>query len=96
MNKKTKFAVTLTLCALLLLIAVTALAAGDYQIDWWTVDGGGGSSQSAGGQYALNGTIGQPDAGSASGGGYTVSGGFWQGIGAAIREWLIHLPLVYR
>ncbi|MCI0535442.1 MAG: hypothetical protein L0Z50_09440, partial [Verrucomicrobiales bacterium] len=31
-----------------------------YRIDWFTIDGGAGSS--AGGQFALSGTIGQPDA----------------------------------
>lgn len=31
----------------------------------------------AGGVYSLNGTIGQPDAGAASGGVYALSGGFW-------------------
>ena len=94
MNHKTKFVVIFTVCALLL--TTTALAAGGYQIGWWTVDSGGGSSQSADGHYALSGTIGQPDTGSASGGGYTVHGGFWQGLGAAIHEWFIHLPLISR
>ncbi len=52
-------------------------AAGPYQIDWYTIDGGGGIS--AGGQYVLVGTIGQPDAGWSSGGGYDLLGGFWPG-----------------
>ncbi|MHC4621196.1 MAG: hypothetical protein ACYTEQ_25900, partial [Planctomycetota bacterium] len=46
-----------------------------YSIDWYTVDGGGGTS--GGGQYALTGTIGQPDAGEMTGGPYQVLGGFW-------------------
>jgi len=29
------------------LLAGAALAAGDYGLDWWTVDGGGGRCQSA-------------------------------------------------
>ena len=46
-----------------------------YDIAWWTMDGGGGSS--TGGVFAVTGTIGQPDAGPMSGGTYTLSGGFW-------------------
>jgi hypothetical protein len=47
-----------------------------YSIDWFTIDGGGGTS--TGGVYAVSGTIGQPDAGSAmSGGNYSLTGGFW-------------------
>lgn len=47
----------------------------NYSIDWFTVDGGGGTS--TGGVYAVSGTIGQPDAGVMSGGDYSVAGGFW-------------------
>jgi hypothetical protein len=47
-----------------------------YSIDWYKIAGGGGTS--AGGQYSLSGTIGQPDAsGAMGGGGYSVTGGFW-------------------
>lgn len=42
--------------------------------------GGGGTS--TGGVYAVTGTIGQPDAGTMSGGTYTLSGGFWGAIAA--------------
>jgi len=48
----------------------------NYSIDWYTIDGGGGTS--TGGVYSVSGTIGQPDAGAAmSGGNYTLQGGFW-------------------
>jgi hypothetical protein len=50
---------------------------GNYQIVWSTIDGGGG--QSAGGQYVLTGTTGQPDTGAMSGGLYELLGGFWPG-----------------
>jgi hypothetical protein len=46
-----------------------------YSIGWSTIDGGGGTS--TGGVYAVSGTIGQPDAGSMSGGQFTLQGGFW-------------------
>jgi hypothetical protein len=57
----------------LTLLAVTAAA--QYSIDWWEVAGGGGTT--GGGGYALNATIGQHDAGSMSGGQFTLVGGFW-------------------
>ncbi|HEY5909167.1 MAG TPA: hypothetical protein VJA21_01035 [Verrucomicrobiae bacterium] len=53
-----------------------------YSIDWWTVDGGGGTS--TGGVYTVSGSIGQPDAGAMSGGNYTLTGGFW-GVVAAVQ-----------
>jgi len=59
------------------LLAGVALACSgaDYTIDWWSTDGGGGTS--TGGVYTVSGTIGQPDAGTMSGGGYSLTGGFW-------------------
>jgi len=60
----------------LLFLAVTSIAsAQSYSIDWYTIDGGGGTS--TGGVYTVTGTIGQPDAGTLSGGSYTLNGGFW-------------------
>jgi hypothetical protein len=60
-------------------LAGVGLCAQTYSIDWSTIDGGGGTS--AGGDYVLEGTIGQPDAGPASSGGdYTLQGGFWPGL----------------
>lgn len=53
-------------------------SAQNYSIDWFTIDGGGGTS--SGGQYTLSGTIGQPDAGTMSGGNFTLDGGFWGGV----------------
>lgn len=48
----------------------------EFQIDWFTLDGGGGVS--TGGTYELRGTIGQPDAGiTLTGGTYQLTGGFW-------------------
>jgi len=59
---------------LLLAGGVTARAQ-SYAIDWFTIDGGGGTS--TGGVYSVSGTIGQPDAGIMSGGNYSLTGGFW-------------------
>jgi hypothetical protein len=65
-----------------LALAATSAWGQPYSIDWYTIDGGGGTS--TGGVYTVSGTIGQPDAGHMSGGNYTVDGGFW-GIIAAIQ-----------
>lgn len=60
-------------------LAVDA-AQGQYAIDWFTIDGGGGTS--TGGLYSVTGTIGQPDAGTMSGGQFTLEGGFWSILAA--------------
>jgi len=62
---------------LALVLIFGAIAWGDYQIVWSTIDGGGGTS--SGGQYSLTGTIGQLDAASSAGGNYELLGGFWPG-----------------
>ncbi len=85
--------------AVTLLLASTAWAqtGGGYDLTWWTVDGGGGPA--SGGSYALMGTVGQPDAGSAlTGGGYTLVGGFWPGAssGGVSSPYNIYLPLILR
>jgi hypothetical protein len=64
----------------LLMFAATPASAQSYSIDWFTIDGGGGTS--TGGVYSVTGTIGQPDAGHMSGGNFTIDGGFWAIIAA--------------
>jgi hypothetical protein len=54
---------------------LSSASAQTYSIDWFTIDGGGGTS--TGGVYAVNGTIGQLDAGAMSGGNFSLTGGFW-------------------
>jgi len=47
-----------------------------FTIDWFTIDGGGGTS--TGGVYSVSGSIGQPDAGvPMTNGQFAVTGGFW-------------------
>jgi hypothetical protein len=72
--------------ALIILPALCASLANaaDYTINWSTIDGGGGTS--TGGVYASTGTVGQPDAGTMSGGTYTLSGGFWGAIALVQTE----------
>ena len=58
MQHKRLFALLLFLSALALIGVVGVRAAGGYSLNWWSVDGGGGSS-STGGPYSLGGSIGQ-------------------------------------
>lgn len=73
---------------LFLLASITTPTSAQPQIDWYTVDGGGG--ESAAGRYELRGSAGQPDAEeiplcSADGGSgcvqprFEVTGGYWTG-----------------
>lgn len=66
-------------------------AQAQYSIDWYTIDGGGGTSVGTSGTgtvYSLSGTIGQPDADvvslcsglSCTGAAYELTGGFWTGV----------------
>jgi len=77
-----------SIAKLLLGLGTTALllgtaAAQTYSIDWYTIDGGGGTS--TGGVYSVSGTIGQPDAGGPmTNGQYSVTCGFWS-LPAAIQ-----------
>jgi hypothetical protein len=57
---------------------VRAQSGGQFDLSWSTIDGGGGSS--SGGQFTVCGTIGQPDAGKLTGGGFELEGGFWTGV----------------
>ena len=67
----------LTLCIVLVIFVMPSRAKGPYEIPWYTIDGGGGTS--SGGPYTLTGTIGQPDADWSRAGDYEVLGGFWPG-----------------
>jgi S-layer homology domain len=79
-----------TLPLLLLLMVLVAMGAavgyaqsgGGFDLSWFTVDAGGGRTQSAGGQYVVESSAGQPDAGthSSADNRFTVIGGF-QAVG---------------
>ena len=67
---------TILLSASILILIPVGLRAQNYSIDWFTFDGGGGSS--TGGVYSVSGTISQPDAGGPmTGGNFSLTGGFW-------------------
>lgn len=58
-----------------MLLPAGALAQ-NYNISWYKVSGGGGTS--TGGVYTVNDTVGQHDAGGPlTGGNYSLTGGFW-------------------
>jgi hypothetical protein len=78
-NRKSKAAISVLAFWLVLSAAQAQIS---YSIDWFTIDGGGGTS--TGGVYSVTGTVGQPDAGTMGGGNYTVNGGFW-GLIAAVQ-----------
>jgi hypothetical protein len=103
MKKPTVFALTLAL--LLLATAVGAQgsaapaaarpAAYDYDPLTWTTVDGGGTSLATGGRYTLGLTSGQPDAGTAQGGRYTMATGFWDGLIAEVLH-QIFVPLTLK
>jgi hypothetical protein len=71
-----KAAMLMALVALFLLIlSAWAYAQSGYDLTWNTLGSGGGSN--SGGSYTLNGTLGQPAAGTLNGGGYVLVGGYW-------------------
>ena len=60
----------------MLFAGLVSAPAQTYNIDWFKVAGGGGTS--TGGVYSVSGTIGQHDAGGPmTGGSYSLVGGFW-------------------
>jgi hypothetical protein len=62
------------------LLASVASAQTNFTINWYTIDSGGGLS--TGGVYTVTGTIGQPEVGTATGGNFSLQGGFWGLVGA--------------
>jgi hypothetical protein len=77
----------------LLLLAPSVLFA-QLDVEWSTIDGGGGTSTGA--TYQVTGTIGQPDASIAmSGGQFSVSGGFWSLTAVVQTAGLPNLSIVH-
>ncbi len=57
---------------------VVEATAATFSLDWWSVDGGGGTA--TGGSFTLTGTVGQPDAATMSGHGTVADGGLWSSV----------------
>lgn len=74
---KTSLQASLVGAALSLLVLVSGTSAQPFSIARFVIAGGGGAS--VGGNFVLNGTLGQHDAAPPSliGGGFSLNGGFW-------------------
>ena len=76
------YGMRLFVCGIAGIAAAAAFAMGpaSFELDWFTIDGGG-AMRSTGGHFELNGTIGQMDAGTPlTGGHFELTGGFWFGL----------------
>jgi hypothetical protein len=98
MNMKMRrrgLSLSLILLMALLPLVLTAAAAVGYDLSWWSVDSGGGTS--TGGGYTLLGAVGQPDAGVMQSDDFSLAGGLLGG-GASSPIPSLHtlLPLVVR
>jgi hypothetical protein len=73
---------------LLILVATAVLAAPALaqQISSHVIAAGGGTSRSPGGCRVLEGGLGQPAIGTASGGAFTLQAGYWAGPGSQRRD----------
>ncbi len=95
--KQKRILILLSILVLLIALAesntiISAQSGGVYDLTWNTIDGGGTMSAS-GGTYTLSGTIGQSEAGTMSGGPYTLNGGFWGMVESLFK---LFLPLLRR
>lgn len=66
--------------SVLLGLATASVMGQEFELSRHTIDGGG-VIHSTGGEFELSGTIGQPDAGVLTGGGFQLTGGFWFEVG---------------
>lgn len=71
---------TLVLCSVIAASLLSATSARAAEIPWWAITGGGGLGQH--GAVALGGAIGPiaPALSPATGGSYTLTGGFWPAL----------------
>jgi len=83
----------ITSLIMVLLISAALSPSQDFNMTWWSVDSGGGSC--GGGDFSLNGTIGQTDTDTMTGGEFTLAGGISPGE-AVLLEVEIYLPLLKR
>jgi len=97
-NKKTLLRVIVPLFVLILAAVPVVVYAQTTGLDifWWTVDAGGGTL--TGDNIALDGTIGQADAGEVlRGGNYSLTGGYWDaGLVGYAEPPKIYLPVLAR
>ena len=80
------------LCSLIVVVfGAHCSQAQRFSVDWFTIDGGGGAS--AGTAFVASGSIGQPDAGTLSGGVFVLQGGFWFGAVEDSATPTLHIQL---
>ena len=85
--KRSRITAYLTVIAFAAGAAALAPSVQDFDLSWYTIDGGG-ATFSTGEGFALGGTIGQADAGSMAGDAFVLRGGFWAiGTAAAPCPW---------
>lgn len=87
----------LILALLIITSPVLAQIGNGYDLSWFTIDNGGGTSSDA--NFSVIGTIGQPEAGTTlTAGDYTLTGGFWLGEkpGDESLGQPIYLPIIFR
>ena len=73
-------------------VALVAAQSGGYDLTW-NATAAGGATFSTGGGYELGATIAQPGAGTFNAAGYSLNGGFWNGVNAFTR---LFLPTILR
>jgi hypothetical protein len=79
---------------------ILAQSGGDYDLSWSLIIGGGETGL-AGGNYLLGGAVGQPGAGTVSGGQYDLEGGFWHcfplgsaGCQSIVSKSKVYIPVI--
>jgi len=86
------------MCALALLAFLAGAVSADlpaFSLAWWTTDSGGTSSR--GGNYVLNSSVAQPDAGMmVASHSYRLEGGFWLSAAPDAVQKYIYVPAVRR
>lgn len=94
-DRQRKLAMLLALVGLLAIGSILMASPADQlNVSWWTVDGGGGTSGN--GSVQLDGTIGQPDAGRAAGGTFSLKSGFWGAGRPEDPGTRVYLPVVLK
>lgn len=85
MRSRVPIPLTVVLTLLALAPPARGQAGGGFDLSWHAV-AGGGAMDSQGGGFELGGTAGQPDCGTASGGAFALTGGFWNGASLALAD----------
>ncbi len=84
----------LLLALILSSVSAQAQTGGTYELTQTSISAAGSAS---GGAYDVSYTVGQADAGEASGGSYTLGGGFWGGgVLPSVGDYATYLPVVTR